>query len=131
MTEFPLLKPPAKKGYRWESGRLTKIQETSRPPNIWPETWDKLSTGQRKHGVLRWKAIGEIESLARQHRGLFVIPEEAKETYTKCIADVKKKLEPGEVPAMPVVAQIAAVSGIERVKINDAAVSNDQQNMHS
>ena len=25
-TVFPLLKPKAKKGYRWESGRETKVQ---------------------------------------------------------------------------------------------------------
>ena len=36
-TEFPLLKPAAKAGYKWYTGRLTKIQETTRPDQIWPE----------------------------------------------------------------------------------------------
>ena len=36
-TEFPLLRPRPKKGYKWCSGRLTKIQESTRPDQIWPK----------------------------------------------------------------------------------------------
>ena len=39
-TEFPLLKPAPPKGYKWCSGRLTKVQETTRPDYEWPEVWD-------------------------------------------------------------------------------------------
>ena len=53
-TEFPLLKPAAKAGYKWCSGRLTKIQETTRPDQIWPELWDRYSKKQRLIVIKKW-----------------------------------------------------------------------------
>ena len=38
-TIFDLLKPKAPEGHEWQAGRLTKVQATSRPPNIRVEEW--------------------------------------------------------------------------------------------
>ena len=38
-TTFNLLRPKPDEGYEWVEGRLTKIQKTTRPANIWPEIY--------------------------------------------------------------------------------------------
>ncbi len=38
-AKFFLLHPQPKAGYEYQSGRLTKIKQTTRPPTVWPETW--------------------------------------------------------------------------------------------
>jgi hypothetical protein len=102
-TEFPLLKPAAKAGYKWCSGRLTKIQETTRPDQIWPELWDRYSKKQRVIVIKKWREVDEIEDAARKHRGIHEIAPEDVDTSNKVLADISKKLEPEAVPCMPVI----------------------------
>ena len=101
-TEFDLLKPPAKPGYKWCSGRETKINETTRPDHIWPEIWDRLSKKQRADAILEGVQIREREEPARKHRKLEEVPEADRERYKKIMSDVRKRLQPTAVPAMPV-----------------------------
>ena len=43
-TQFcVILRPRPPDGYKWISGRLTRVQTTSRPDNIWPDIWQSMS----------------------------------------------------------------------------------------
>ena len=67
-TCFELLKPRPKPGYEWQSGRLTKVQTTSRPPVIWPEMWDSMSKSERQNATRQWLQLKEKIDPAREHR---------------------------------------------------------------
>ena len=54
-TVFHHLRPPAPPGYRWVIGRLAKVQEITRPDNIWPEVW-QVSRKQKRTSIEKWKA---------------------------------------------------------------------------
>ena len=41
-ARFTILKKPPPDGHMWAGERLTKIQSTSRPDDIWPEVWSKI-----------------------------------------------------------------------------------------
>ena len=41
-TRFTLLNETPPKGFQWSGERLTKIQTTSRPDHIWPDTWTRI-----------------------------------------------------------------------------------------
>ena len=47
-TVFYVLRPAGPPGYNWIEGRLTKIQQTSRPDSVWPEVWQSLSKKQKE-----------------------------------------------------------------------------------
>ena len=47
-ARFQILKPRARDGHEWQQCRECKLQETSRPPSVWPEVWNALSTRQRE-----------------------------------------------------------------------------------
>ena len=34
--------------FLWSGGRLTKIQATTRPENLWPEVWSKMGKAAQK-----------------------------------------------------------------------------------
>jgi hypothetical protein len=42
-TVFEILRPSPPSGFKWISGRLTKVQETTRPDDVWPEMWRGMS----------------------------------------------------------------------------------------
>ena len=50
-TIFELLKPPPPKGKMYVRGRLTKKEETTRPPDTIPELWTDWSRAQRRKAI--------------------------------------------------------------------------------
>ena len=46
-------------------GRLTRIQETRRPGNVWPEIWQRMSERQQERAIEEWK----IEKPKREKAG--------------------------------------------------------------
>ena len=56
-------------GYVWSGERLTKIQATTRPDHLWPETWSSVSTAAQKK---RTTAMGNRPRVgnARQFKGI-------------------------------------------------------------
>ena len=53
-TKFTLLKEKTPKGYMWSGERLTKIQATTRPENLWPEVWSKMGKAAQKKEKQEW-----------------------------------------------------------------------------
>ena len=62
-TMFHLLRPNPPAGYKWIAGRLTKVQETTRPDDIWPEMWNAMSKKHRNKAVQAWN----VESKRREN----------------------------------------------------------------
>ena len=46
-TVFDILHLPAPPGYEYQSGRLTKVQKTPRPENVWVEVWRGMGPAQQ------------------------------------------------------------------------------------
>ena len=78
-TVFYVLRRPPPKGHEWIYGRLTKIQETTRPGNLWPEVWQVMSKSQKRRAREKWTIISQKLKEAREERGLFFIPKEDKD----------------------------------------------------
>ena len=69
-TIFDPIPPPAPPGHTWVAGRMTKIQQTSRPPDIWPEHWITLGKQQKALAPYSWRRNSEMIDCARKLRGL-------------------------------------------------------------
>ena len=53
-TQFTVLNTTPPKGYTWSVGRLTKIQTSSRPEDIWPEIWSSMSEKDQQKEKQHW-----------------------------------------------------------------------------
>ena len=60
------------KGYELSSGRVTRVQKSARPTDIWPELWTTLSTKQKLQEKLRWEKYAKAINSAREKRGIDV-----------------------------------------------------------
>jgi len=69
-TFFDPIPPPCKPGWTWVAGRLTKIQQTSRPPDIFPEMWTMMSKKQKLRSQEAWKLKASMIERAREERVL-------------------------------------------------------------
>ena len=69
-TRFPILHPRPKEGYEYQSGRLTKLQKTDRPPSVWPEVWNRLNTRQREREIEKWKSDAPRRKKLHKERSL-------------------------------------------------------------
>ena len=49
ITKFTLLNGRVPKGYMWSGERLTKMQMTTRPDNVWPEVWTQIGKAAQKN----------------------------------------------------------------------------------
>ena len=61
--KFTLLKEKPQKGYMCTWRRLTKIQATTRPDQVWPEVWTKIGKAAQNREKL---GMGKREAEARQ-----------------------------------------------------------------
>ena len=50
--------------------RLTKVKTTARPPNVYPETWDRFSDKQKELAKADWLIEKENRDRARTIRGI-------------------------------------------------------------
>ncbi|MHC4952052.1 MAG: integrase catalytic domain-containing protein, partial [Planctomycetota bacterium] len=103
-TNIPILRKPPPKGWTVIYGRPTKIQETQRPGNLWPEIWRDLSESKKKKAIEDWKIEEPLQREARDLRGLYVIAKEDYEEYDAILKDLKEKLKLEKPPLMPVLA---------------------------
>ena len=67
-TFFDPIPPPCRPGYTWVGGRLTKIQTTTRPPDIYPELWTLMSKKQKRLAQDAWKIKASMIERAREDR---------------------------------------------------------------
>ena len=99
-TQFTILRPRPPPGYTWVDGRLTKVQQTSRPDSAWPEVWMSTSKKQKKLEIQKWEEEKPKLKAARDDRGIYEIPADDKD-YLRTIAEARAKLSLPESPAMP------------------------------
>ena len=88
---FYVLRPPGPPGYKWIEGRLTKIQQTSRPDNVWPEVWQSLSKKQKIAETAKWEIEKVKRDAARNKRGIFEVSADDKD-YLKIMSEVRAKM---------------------------------------
>ena len=102
-TRFTLIPEPSGiPGYKYHGGRLTKIRESDKPDNIFPETWSAMSPGQRKNAIEKWKELKPIRDACRITRGVpaAIRPEDLQD-YKEVVRAACKKLTPIYSPMMP------------------------------
>ena len=76
----------------WFGRRLTRKQITSRPKDIWPDTWTRMSDAATKKAKQRWAIEKPKLYNARQLRGIyFITPDE--EEFKLIIKAARRKLE--------------------------------------
>ena len=68
-TQLTLLEEKPPDGYMWSVGRLTRIQQTSRPDHLWPELWKTMGKNARLKEEQKWSnekaPSGERTKIAR------------------------------------------------------------------
>ena len=72
-TRFILLNERPPDGYTWSERRLTRKQNTSRPDDIWPDMWTRVSDAAKKVAKQRWAIEKPKLDNARQLRGIHFI----------------------------------------------------------
>ena len=102
------LAPP---NHEWQSGRLTKLQTTTRPPTQWVENWRDMNAKEKAKSIAEWKIEGPKRDLARQSRGIFKITA-PEEEYDKIMTEAKAKFKLSDAPVMQVILQ--ANSGVRQ-----------------
>ena len=102
---FTFLQPPSgKPGYKYELGRLTKIQETTRPPNVYPEVWRRLSDKKQKALIAEWVVNEPVRDACRAIRGITdTIAPADLESYFHILKAARRKLQKTAAPSMPVI----------------------------
>ena len=60
----------------WSGRRLTKIQATTRPENLWPEVWFKMGKAAQKKEKLEWANEAPKLDNARKLKGVYFIDPE-------------------------------------------------------
>ena len=107
-TTFDILRPKPPDGMTWVEGRPTKVQKTTRPPNIRTERWQGMSKKLRQQSILDWAINGKAIEEARTKRGFHYVPTEDKD-YLKILSDARLKHAPPPVPGMPTIKHGTAV----------------------
>ena len=72
-TRFIFLNERPPDGYTWSERRLTRKQNTSRPDDIWPDMWTRVSDAAKKVAKQRWAIEKPKLDNARQLRGIHFI----------------------------------------------------------
>ena len=80
---------------------LTRLQSTTRPDNVMPETWTSFSKKEKERAIKEWNAEKAKFDPIRDKRAIFHIEEAEEEEYKKIMAEVKRKLTPLAALAMP------------------------------
>jgi hypothetical protein len=111
-TVFYPLKPPAPAGYIWIEGRLTKVQQTTRPDNVWPEVWQAMSKKQKLEAIEKWKTLKAKFAEARSKRGISDIDPDDLE-FKRITPELRAKLSTSKSPAMPPFSENGSVGGPE------------------
>ena len=95
---------PPKKDHCWVAGRETKIQETTRAGNVWPEVWKSLSPKKKEKAIKDWEILKPKLDEARAQRGVDLhIPWDDKE-FPKLLKECEAALKQPAAPAMPLIA---------------------------
>jgi len=69
-------------GYEYVMGRPTRIQKTERTPNVLPEIWTTLSSGQKNKAKQDWARYLPILEAARKKAGVkSVVPDQEVPEY--------------------------------------------------
>ena len=115
-TVFQLLRPKAKQGHHWVYGRETRSQKSTRPGDIHPLEWPRMSSSAKKDAIESWKKEGPKRDSARATRGISQVEASDEEHYTKQLAKAIATNATPKAPAMPCmpVAMIASKANFER-----------------
>ena len=100
-TVLHILHPPAPPGLKRIHGRYTKIQQTSRPDNLWPEVWQSMSKKQKEKAKSKWEIEKVKRKDAREKHGVVEVSPDDND-YLKILSKLRLLSQP-KAPAMPVV----------------------------
>ena len=76
-TRFTVLDEKPPEGYTWSGGRLTRKQKISRPDNVWPDIWKRMSDAAIRKAMQKWAIAKPKFDNARRLRGIhFIEPED-------------------------------------------------------
>ena len=78
-TKFTLLKEKPPKKDMWSGRRLTKIQATARPENVWPVVWTKIGkAAQTREKARKGKREAQTRQCSKVESHLFIDPEDGQ-----------------------------------------------------
>ena len=101
-TKFHLLRPQPEPGWEWVEGRQTKCQKSTRPGNIWPEVWQRMSPKAKKKAIDEWKIEEPKRNESRKLAGIDKhVKTEDLDDYLQFLATKRLELSPAACPAMP------------------------------
>ncbi len=103
-------KPPL--GKQWQDGRLTVIQPTTRPPNVWVEVWEKLTPNQQQLPIDAWKIEGPRREAEYKDANKNKVVEFKR--YDQLLSEARSSLSLPPVPAMACRAKAQVNANISR-----------------
>ncbi len=102
-TTFNILHKTPKAGHSWQSGRLTKNQQTTRPPSVFVEEWGRLGPKGQQKAIREWEIEGPAREKARAKRGILsdIVIKDDEAEFERTLSEACLKYSMKEVPAMP------------------------------
>ena len=102
-TMFDIMYPEPPPGKMIVGGRELRIEQTTRPDHLWPETWSNMSKTQRRKAQEWGRTEGVRYNRLREERGGRYVKAEDLDDYNKYIKLLKTSYALPPAPAMPVV----------------------------
>ena len=65
---------------KWIEGRLTRVQITTRPDNVMPESWGPMSKKPKTEAIREWETEKVRIQNSYELRGLHEVPEAEENT---------------------------------------------------
>ena len=101
MTRFQILRTRLPESFKRFEGRPTKIQQSTRPDNTWPEASTRLNKRQKRKQIFtEWAEVNATLQAARRKRGIHEGSADDND-HLNVIGDARLKLGTPIVPAKP------------------------------
>ena len=81
-------------------GRLTRIQDTTRPGDIWLEFWQSYGLAQKRKAIAAWIPKSKLRNEKRSKRGVHDIPDAMVKEYHRTLMETRSKVGGPPAPAM-------------------------------
>ena len=136
-TTFSFCRPRPEPGWEWVANRMTKIQKSSRPPNVWPEIWTCMSAKSKKKAQDDWKDLLPNFKEARTSAGILsgsgsnaIIRDEDLDDFLQILARLRLQYGDPVAPAMPVLPASAPAASMITSVLDDPVLAAEASTQH-
>ena len=97
---------------------------TTRPDNVWPESWERMSKQMKTKNIADWAITKKIRDEERKKRGITHVKDNDVDRYTSILADARNRLAVPDAPELP------SQAGTANTMVREGREQNNTQQPH-